>query len=194
MHDIDRRSGMAGRGRAGWRLVRAALLAALALWPLAACRSLDWTTTPRLVDLSETSVPLQIAKDPTGSVLALLSITIQDQGPFTFVLDTGASRSVIDRKLADQLQLETVPAIPVASGISGTVQATVVRVSKWSAGDTPLPETVMAAIDLSGSSGPLLDQLLGQHMDGLLGSDVLSSFGAVTVDYSRSALILAPGS
>ena len=181
------------RGPAGWRLPWAALLAALVVWSFAACRPLEWIPAPRLADLSETTIPLQIVRDPSGSVLALVSVTIQDQGPFTLVLDTGASRTVIDRQLADRLQLEGVAATPVGTGISGAVELTIVRVSRWRMGDVELPGTLLAAIDLSGSHSPMLEQLSGRRMDGLIGSDVLSQYGAVTIDYQRSVLVLAPG-
>ncbi|HZR97575.1 MAG TPA: retropepsin-like aspartic protease [Chloroflexota bacterium] len=166
----------------------------LTLWPLVACEPLEWAPAAQLADASESSVPLQVVRDPTGSVLVLVSVTIQDQGPFTFVVDTGASRTVIDRQLADRLQLEVLPAVPAASGISGAVEASVVRVPRWRAGDVELPGTILAAIDLGNSSSPLVEQLLGRRMDGLLGSDVLSGYGAVTIDYQRGVLVLAPGS
>jgi hypothetical protein len=35
--------------------------------------------------------------------------------------------------------------------------------------------------------------LSGRRMDGLLGSDILSQYGAVTIDYQRGVLVLAPG-
>jgi hypothetical protein len=60
--------------------------------------------------------------------------------------------------------------------------------------DVDLPGTILAAIDLGNSSSPLVEQLLGRRMDGLLGSDVLSGYGAVTIDYQRGVLVLAPGS
>ncbi len=192
MEDSSQQPETRGRGRA-WRVPWAALLVALVVWPLTACRALEALPAAPVAPVSESTVPLQIIRDPSGSVLAMVAVTIQDEGPFTFVLDTGASRTVIDRQLADRLQLEAVPATPVGTGISGAVELTIVRVSRWRLGDVEQPATILAAIDLSRSSNPILEQLSGRRLDGLIGSDVLSRYGAVTVDYQRSVLILAPG-
>jgi predicted aspartyl protease len=173
-------------------LARGTWLAVLLLWPLVSCLPLPSQLLSPGPQVAGAGVPLQIIKDPTGSVLALVSITIQDQGPYTFVLDTGASRTVIDRPVVDSLHLEPVPAVPIATDVSGAVEATVVRVAQWRLGDVDLPGAVVAGIELSGPNAPGLQQVLGRRVDGLLGSDVLSGYGAITVDYARSTLILAP--
>jgi predicted aspartyl protease len=184
------------RGRRASLLARVTGLAVLAFWPLVGCLPLPGQLPGQLMApgprVSGAGVPLQIVRDPTGSVLALVSVTIQDQGPYSFVVDTGASRTVIDRRVADSLHLEPVPAIPIATDVSGAVEATVVRVAQWRIGDVDLPGTIVASIDLGGANAPALQQVVGQRLDGLLGSDVLSGYGAITVDYAGSTLILAP--
>jgi len=170
------------------------MLAVLALWPLAGCYSLADDLAPRGATASGAAVPLQVVKDRTGSVLVFVAVSIQGQGPYTFVLDTGASRTVIDQRVADSLQLEAVPAIPIASDVSGAVEARIVRVREWHLGDVPLPAAIVASLDLSGPNSPAMQQLVSQRFDGLLGSDALSSFGAVTIDYANGALTLAPPS
>lgn len=169
-------------------------LAVLCLAPLVGCRSLLGEVTPRPVVAAGATVPMQVVKDATGSVLVTVPVAIRGQGPYTFILDTGASRTVIDRQVAERLGLETVPAITIASDVSGSLQATVVRVSDWRAGDVDLPSAIVASVDLGGPNGPALQQLLSQRFDGLLGSDILSGFGAITIDYAGGALILSPAS
>jgi predicted aspartyl protease len=171
---------------------RGTWLALLLLWSLVGCLPLPSQVVSLGPQVAGASVPLQVLKDPTGSVLVLVSITIQDQGPYTFVLDTGASRTVLDRPVVDSLHLEPVDATPIASDVSGAVEATVVRVTQWRMGDVDLPGTIVASIDLSGPNAPALQQALGRRVDGLLGSDILSEYGAITIDYVRSTLILAP--
>jgi hypothetical protein len=170
------------------------MVAALALWPLAGCQSLAADLAPSGPALPGGAIPLQVVKDGTGSVLVFVAVSIQGQGPYTFVLDTGASRTVIDRQVADSLQLETLPAIPIASDVSGAVQARIVRVRDWRAGDVQLPAAIVGSLDLSGPNSPAMQQLVSQRFDGLLGSDVLSSFGADTIDYANGALTLSPPS
>jgi len=164
----------------------------LLLWPLTGCLLLPSQVASPAPATGGAGVPLQVVKDTSGSVLALASITIQDQGPYTFVVDTGASRTVIDRPVVDSLQLEPAPGVPIASDVSGEVEATVVRVTQWRLGDVDLPGTIVASIDLSGPNAPALQQALGRRVDGLLGSDVLSEYGVITLDYVRSTLTLGP--
>jgi hypothetical protein len=164
----------------------------LLLWPLAGCLLLPSQLASPAPPVAGGGVPLQVVKDPSGSVLALVSITIQDQGPYTFVVDTGASRTVIDRPVVDSLQLEPGPGVPVATDVSGAVEATVVRVAQWRLGDVDLPGAIVASIDLSGPNAPALQEALGRRVDGLLGSDVLSDYGVITLDYARSTLLLGP--
>ena len=56
-----------------------------------------------------------------------------------------------------------------------------VRVSNWNVGGVPLPNVVVSSAPIAG---------LNAHAFGLLGSDVLSRFGSVTIDYHDKQLIL----
>ena len=137
------------------------------------------------------SVPLRIVR-AGGSIVVLAPVSVQGQGPYDFVLDTGASRSVVDRRLADDLGLARVAVVPQVTGVSGPAEATVVRVADWRAGDVTLPRGVVAAMDLQLTDSAAAQQFLGRRIYGLLGSDVLSSFGVVTIDYDQQVLTLGP--
>lgn len=106
------------------------------------------------------------------------------------MLDTGASRSVFDQQLANELGLPRVAAVPQVTSVTGPAQATVVRVGDWSIGAVTLPRTVVAAIDLQLTDSAGAQQLLGRRLYGLLGSDVLSTFGVVSIDYDQETLVL----
>jgi len=56
-----------------------------------------------------------------------------------------------------------------------------VRVSSWNVGGVPLPTVVVSSSPIAG---------LNAHPFGLVGSDVLSRFGSVTIDYANKQLIL----
>jgi predicted aspartyl protease len=174
------------RTRAGALLVAGALALMAAMGWAAVPRSA--TAAPVAADAAD-SVPLRIVR-VGGSVVVLAPVSVQGQGPYDFVLDTGASRSVVDRQLAEELGLARVAAVPQVSGVSGPAQATVVRVADWSAGDVTLPRGIVAAMDLQLSDSAAAQQLLGRRIYGLLGSDVLSSFGVVTIDYEQQILTL----
>jgi hypothetical protein len=56
--------------------------------------------------------------------------------------------------------------------------------AKWRAGAVALPAAEIQTIDMPEPGG-------GIEIDGLLGSDILSTFGAITVDYKSERLVLA---
>jgi len=117
-----------------------------------------------------------------GATEVLINLTIEGRGPYTFVLDTGASTSAITSSLARRLGLKRAGPPHEVGGVGGTVQALPVHISDWSAGQIHLPTAVI-------DSAPLTDLQLGSA-DGLLGSDVLSQFGTVTIDYTDQSLTI----
>jgi predicted aspartyl protease len=131
----------------------------------------------------ELQVPLQVAQGPNGATLALVPIFIDGQGPFNFALDTGASNSLIDSSLAQQLGLPVVGTAGQVTGVTGAANAQLVNVDVWSVGNVHLPSLTAVSLPLpAANSGP--------GLVGLLGSDVLSTFGTVDVDYGRQVLFL----
>ena len=128
-------------------------------------------------------VPLEVVEGPQGAVLALVPILIQGQGPFAFALDTGASQSIVDEQVADQLNLPVVGKAGKVTSVTGAEQADLVRVSDWRVGDVTLPQTNVISLSLPEPSR-------GVGLAGLLGSDILSRFGSITVDYDRQVLVL----
>lgn len=155
------------------------LLAVLVLLSLVGCGRLSRNQQREMV------VRLQVVEGPGGSVLALVPVTVAGQGPFPFALDTGASQSVVDLDVKDRTNLPEVGRTREVTGILGTGEAIVVQVDDWQADDVTLPPVRAIALDLPKPAE-------GEGLAGLLGSDVLSTFGAITVDYERQVLILRP--
>ncbi|MCL5257443.1 MAG: retropepsin-like domain-containing protein, partial [Chloroflexi bacterium] len=102
-----------------------------------------------------------------------------------FALDTGASKSVINTPVATQLGLQVVGSAGQVTGVTGSVSANLVRVPNWKAGTVSLTPSDIIELDLGGATGNV-------GLQGLLGSDVLSAYGAITVDYDHQVLILTP--
>jgi hypothetical protein len=131
------------------------------------------------------------------SALALVPVYIDERGPFPFALDTGASRSLISSALAHELHLPETGSAGVVSGVTGSSRAVDVRVDNWRAGKVPLPPTLVAAMLPSSKEGSRPAEPPQGHRRvrgpvGLLGSDVMSRYGKIAVDYDRSLLILDP--
>jgi hypothetical protein len=131
-------------------------------------------------------VELEVVEGPEGSILAFVPVMIQGQGPYAFALDTGASSSVIDERIAEELELEQVGEEQGVTGVTGATEAVSVQIEEWNLDGVDLGARPAIVLDLGG------DEDDGPGLEGLLGSDVLSAFGAITVDYDAGLLILRP--
>ena len=129
-------------------------------------------------------VPLTVSV-VAGQVAETVDVCIGGQGPFPFVLDSGAGQSTIDAGLAHRLHLSTAGASTEFAGVGCTGAAQPVSVGSWSLDGVELaPQQLMAAtLPQMGRKGEPV---------GLLGSDVLSRFGGVRIDFDTGALVL-PG-
>jgi predicted aspartyl protease len=118
-------------------------------------------------------------------VLALVPVTIDGKGPFTFALDTGASQSLIDSAVAKRLQVPKKGSAGKIAGVNSVKKAALVRVKSWRVGQVKLPPTTIVSTNL-----PFGNAYAG--IQGLLGSDMLSRFDVVTIDYGKQQLRLHP--
>ena len=57
--------------------------------------------------------------------IILVPVTINGTGPYAFMLDTGASRTMLDQKLADQLALPKIRKINVQGVLGSTIMSVV---------------------------------------------------------------------
>jgi Aspartyl protease len=133
----------------------------------------------------ETVVALRVITRGSAT-LARAPVSINGKGPFRFILDTGAATAAINQKLADELGLKPMGRRADVSGVTATQVVELVGVEEWALGDTSLPPAAIGALDFpdkAGSSGQIA---------GLLGSDQLSRFGAITLDYRSEELRFTP--
>jgi hypothetical protein len=131
-------------------------------------------------------IPMVVLKGQGGETLALVPVFIDGQGPFAFALDTGASRSVVDRKIAAELGLSVAGGDVQITGVGGNAPAVPVRVGHWRVANIDLPTSTLDALNLS-------DPDRSTGLQGLLGSDILSKFEIIQVDYKNQRLIFHPG-
>jgi gag-polyprotein putative aspartyl protease/Aspartyl protease len=129
-------------------------------------------------------VPLTVSA-VAGQVAETVDVCIGGQGPFPFVLDTGAGQSTIDAGLAHRLHLAAAGAPSAFAGVGCTGAAQPVSVGAWSLDGVALAPQQLTAATLPQMGGK------GEPV-GLLGSDVLSRFGGVRIDFDAGALVL-PG-
>ncbi|MBV9606057.1 MAG: retropepsin-like domain-containing protein [Solirubrobacterales bacterium] len=124
--------------------------------------------------------PLEIVKLKDGETLALARVIIHGRA-FPFLIDTGSSKTLVDDSLAKQLHLKTVGRPIKVTGVGCSEGARKVRLSNWSIGGQALPRIVATSSVIAGANG---------HAFGLLGSDVLSHFGTISIDYAHGVLTL----
>lgn len=127
---------------------------------------------------------VKIVHGSGSSTLVLVPVTINGEGPYNFALDTGASVTLLDSNIANQIGLPEVGDSQQVSGIGGDQTVTPIQIKSWSAGSIPLPQATITKTRLRPSQGD-------SDIQGLLGSDVLSLFGTVTLNYHTGVLTLS---
>ena len=128
------------------------------------------------LDLATPGVAGTTTEDTTGRAVA--PIRINGQGPFRFIIDTGANRSVISQALATRLGLAP-SGEDVVHSILGANAAKMVNVDSLSFGALHLSSGDTPVLD-----GPMLD---GEH--GLLGVDGLAG-RLLHVDFTRHCVAI----
>ena len=101
-------------------------------------------------------------RDRIGRIIA--PVMINGQGPYSFMLDTGANQTVLSEALLAKLQLTANPDLRVSvSGITGSEMASSVHIDRLDAGELHLSDVTLAVL-----AGPVLNGL-----DGILGMNGL---------------------
>lgn len=122
------------------------------------------------------SVPLTI--DERGGVI--VDARVNGAGPFKFIVDTGASRSIVADDLAREVGAPVVAKSEVV-GSAGSDMRFVVRLGSVAV-DSARHDALLAAVVPAASLSRL-----GRGVRGLLGQDFLSAFN-YTLDYRRARL------
>ena len=116
-----------------------------------------------------------------GQVAEMVNVCIDGRGPYPFVIDSGAGESIIDARLAARLHLAHDGSATEFDGVgcTGTAQPVEGSVMVGGGRSAGCPELTAATLPDFGGAG---------HPVGLLGSDVLSRFGAVRIDFTAQTL------
>jgi hypothetical protein len=130
------------------------------------------------------ALPVRVVQGSEGETLAVISVFLRDQGPFVFAIDTGASKSLIDSEVVTAVGLSVIGTSTDVVGVGGRVPADLIQVDDWNLNQqVRLTPTVVTGLDLPAPEH-------GRGLQGLLGSDVLSDFEVITLDYERGELLL----
>jgi len=113
--------------------------------------------------------------------IPIVQVLVNGQGPFRFVLDTAASKTIIDRGLAERLGLPGGPEA-MALGAGGLMPVRLARLEELRLGGLTLRDLEVGVADLSA-----FREVLDVPVEGVLGSDVLEGL-VITIDYRRKRL------
>jgi len=110
----------------------------------------------------------------------IVPVTFNRSVNANLLLDTGASMTMISRRVATALALSTTGAA-LLSGIGGTVSAPIARIESVQVGDVEVTGMAVSVHDISRPA----------QFEGLLGMDFLGRF-QVSVDSAKKLLVLTP--
>jgi predicted aspartyl protease len=122
-----------------------------------------------------------------GQPLILIPATVNDRGPYDFILDTGAGTSLVSPRLAGDLGV-VANGRREGAGAGGRVQVEMATLDSLAIGGArraPMPVAITAEIERIGAA-------TGATIDGDLGYDFLRDF-RVTIDYGRQIVRLVQG-
>ena len=141
---------------------------------------------PARVEVPADSAAGEVAFDLAGPGDAALMVPVylNGEGPFDFVLDTGATLTCVDQAIATRLRLPAARGVVgVGAGIEGAGRMQILRLDSLRIGAARAKELNVCALDLKHIG------TLGLEVDGLLGLNFLRSF-RVTLDFQRKVLHL----
>jgi predicted aspartyl protease len=130
-----------------------------------------------------TCVPSQLASG--GYPVMLVKARVNGRGPYSFLVDTGATVTIVSTSLARRLRLTPLPVAVQGIGAGGSF-STRAYVASVSVGDAQQDRVVVGTFDLT-----QINAAVGS-IDGLLGYDFLKAY-RVTIDYPGRRLCLDPG-
>lgn len=125
--------------------------------------------------------PIKVQQMPLLPFL-FAEVSINGQGPFRFLIDTGATQTVLTPKVATKLGLQKIATnIMFGVGGAGKVESPIYRADSLKVGDVTVKDLPLGTI-----ANPLLELFL----DGILGPTLLADF-LITMDYPRNQIELS---
>src|SRR3954451_21388015 len=137
--------------------------------------------TPRTLAMKTATVRFRLAGG--AQPLILVPVEVNEQGPFDFILDTGAGTSLLANELAEKLKVNVLGSKQGQSA-GGPVSVSLAKVDSFSVGNARLSDIDVGIVDLKH-----IGTTVGAKIDGDLGYNFLKSF-RVSLDYEKCQLRL----
>ena len=131
--------------------------------------------------LSPSSAKVKFRLAGGAQPLILLPVEVNGEGPFEFILDTGAGTSLLSPELGQKLGVKIIGSKEGQSA-GGAVSVSLAKVDSLAVGSTKLNDVDVGLVDLSH-----IGRTIGAKIDGDLGYNFLKHF-RITLDYRRSKI------
>jgi tetratricopeptide (TPR) repeat protein len=142
-------------------------------------RDLDKTETAKVSD------PSRVYELPVQPFYGLMIVEayVNEEGPYRFLVDTGATSTVLSNALLDHLKITPITtAIVKCVGGSGKAATKLCKASKLKVGELEISNLPVASFD---------NQIFAGLIDGVLGTADLADF-LIALDYADKRIVLTP--
>src|ERR1700694_4464614 len=133
--------------------------------------------------LSPSSAKVKFRLAGGAQPLILLPVEVNGEGPFEFILDTGAGTSLLSSELGQKLGIKIIGSKEGQSA-GGAVSVSLAKMSSLAVGSAKLGDVDVGLVDLSH-----IGKTVGAKIDGDLGYNFLKHF-RITLDYRKSEIRL----
>src|SRR5436190_23014725 len=113
--------------------------------------------------------------------LILLPVEVNGEGPFEFILDTGAGTSLLSAELAKKLEVKILGSKEGKSA-GGAVSVSLGKVNSLAVAGLKVEDVDVGVVDLS-----QIGKAVGANIDGDLGYNFLKNF-RITIDYRENEI------
>jgi predicted aspartyl protease len=113
--------------------------------------------------------------------LILLPVEVNEQGPFDFILDTGAGTSLLSVELAEKLKVKVLGSKEGQSA-GGAISVSLAKADSLAVGQAQLTDIDVGIVDLKN-----IGDTVGARIDGDLGYNFLKHF-RLSIDYEKCQL------
>jgi predicted aspartyl protease len=128
------------------------------------------------VILSPTNVKVKFRLAGGAQPLILLPVQVNGDGPFEFILDTGAGTSLLSSDLAKKLKIKII-STKEGQSAGGKISVSLAKVDSLAVGQAKLDDVDVGIVDLTH-----IGNTIGTKIDGDVGYNFLKHF-RITIDY-----------